>query len=190
MARVATQKISLSFSCSFVFFALSFAFSFVHSFALVSCSFSLVHSFTCFVSFAFHSFRSLQCSYIHMCLSLVGMISPTTRHSQVSTLDIAVYDLQCLSERVDIPDIHKRSLSKDLPVVFSCLFFKIMNSLKSLSEWSLRKRKPMISSVKTDCAVYATFRMFSPCPHCEQSLARPSVICANIYASCLENSES
>ena len=118
---VATQKTSLSFpfplhsfSFSFVSFALSFAFSFVHSFSFVSFSFPLIHSFTSFVSFALHSFLSCQCSYIniHIGLSSVGVVNPTTRHSQVSTLDVAVDDLQCLSEGVNVPDIQPQMLLK------------------------------------------------------------------------------
>ena len=97
----------------------------------------------------------------HPCL--LGFDVLPTRHSQVPALDVSVDNLKCFIKRGYATNIQsqvllqwthsllhsqrgKRSLSNALPIVFSCRFFRIMNSLRSLSKWSSFKRKPMISS--------------------------------------------
>ena len=114
MVRITTYKTSLSFSfsfhsfsfLSFETFALSFSFSFEHSFALVSFSFAFVHSsFSFAFSFAI-SFPSLKCSNIHVDWSVIP-----AWHYKVSTLDdITIHNLQCFSERRDVPDIQPQVL--------------------------------------------------------------------------------
>ena len=112
MVRVTTNKTSMSFSLSFhsfssflsfETFALSFSFSFVHSFAFESKSFSfaLVHSF----SFSFVSFPSFQCKNIHVNWTVIP-----AWHYKMSTLDVTVHNLQCFSERGNVPNIQPQVL--------------------------------------------------------------------------------
>ena len=109
MVRVTTYETSLSFSFSFHSFSfLSFetfalSFSFEHSFALESFAFTFVHSS---FSFSFSvSFPSFQCSNIHIDWTVIP-----AWHYQMSALDVAIHNLQCFSERRDVPDIQPQVL--------------------------------------------------------------------------------
>ena len=93
-------------------------------------------------------------------------------------------------------NVINRSLSNGTQVVFSCLFLRIIKSFRSLSKWSCRNRKAMISFkrfvaralVGSENWLYSGRQIskpFSVSSFLTIALAAPSVICANMYASCL-----